>query len=418
MTTQSRPLSPSQRKQSLIMFLIFAAGLIAIPAYFTSIELAYKLCGVRITAQVTDNHRESRRAGKYRSRTVYVVNYTYQKPGEGPLRMRDEIPEGIPIHPLNVGDPVTVEYLPVINSFSRIQGNRPDLMYYWAVYGTVGTLCVGMAWLTWKRNDAQPTGTKPVPTKPNSEQGVFTRDIRGGGIVGIGIVAAILVGLSLLGVLGEAGGWIVAGVVALAVGLGAMELSSRAAKQHSDAMQVIARSLNLKFNPDGNEKLHQSLQRFHLATLGHYSSMTNLLYGQRDGTDIAIFEYEYPRGKNNIIRQTVIWMQRPGTRLTEFSLRPESVWNQLGGWSGHGDINFDSRPNFSRDYLLRGDDEEAIRELFTDDVLSFYERHPELTTEGEGNKLLFYREGVVVQPENLQSFLKEALNVRALLSPR
>lgn len=416
MTTQSRPLTPSQRKQALVMFLIFAVGLTAIPAYFTGIELAYKLCGETATAQVTGNHRESRSAGKHRSRTVYVIDYVFRGSEELLLSMRDEIPERFPINSINVGDQVTVEYLPVINSFSRIQGNRPDLMYYWVVYGTVGVLCVGMAWLTWKRNDAQPTATKPVPMQPNSEKGVFTRDIRGGGIVGIGIVAAILVGLSLLGVLGEAGGWIVAGVVALAVGLGAMELSSHAAKQHSDAMQVIARKLDLKFNPDGNEKLHQSLQRFHLATLGHYSTMTNLLYGQRDGTDIAIFEYEYPRGKNNIIRQTVIWMQRPGTRLTEFSLRPESVWNQLGGWSGHGDINFDSRPNFSRDYLLRGDDEEAIRELFTDDALSFYERHPELTTEGEGNKLLFYREGVVVQPENLRTFLDEALTLRALLS--
>jgi hypothetical protein len=51
-------------------------------------------------------------------------------------------------------------------------------------------------------------------------------------------------------------------------------------------------------------------------------------------------------------------------------------------------------------------------------VLNFYERHSELITEGEGNKLLFYREGVVVQPENLQAFLNEALTLRALLSPR
>jgi len=277
-------------------------------------------------------------------------------------------------------------------------------------------LCAGMAWLTWKRNDAQPTATKPVPMQPNSVQRALTGQISGGGIVGLVIVGAILVGLSLLGVFGEAGAIVAFAVVGIGVLAFYMDMTTQATKQHTESMQSMARSLDLKFSPDGNEKLHQSLQRFHLATLGHYSTMTNLLYGQRDGTDIAIFEFEYPRGKNNIIRQTVIWMQRPGTRLTEFSLRPESVWNQLGGWSGHGDINFDSRPNFSRDYLLRGDDEEAIRELFTNEVLSFYERHPELTTEGEGNKLLFYREGVVVQPENLRTFLDEALTLRALLS--
>ena len=180
----------------------------------------------------------------------------------------------------------------------------------------------------------------------------------------------------------------------------------------------LARELNLKFNPEGHEELHASLKRFHLATLGPYSTMSNLMFGQRDGTDIAIFEYEYPRGKNNTIRQTVIWMQRRGTRLTEFSLRPAGVWNQLGGWSGHGDIHFESHPDFSRDSLLRGDDESAIRELFTDEVLDFYEAHPELITEGEGNKLLFYREAVVVPPEGIRAFLEEALVVRSLFPPK
>ncbi len=418
MTTQSRPLSPSQRKQNLIMFLVFATGLIAIPAYFTGVELGYKLFGETATAQVTGNHRESRRAGKHRSRTVYVIDYTYRKSGGLPLRIRDEIPEGFPINPINIGDQVTVEYLPGFNSVSRIQGNRADLLKYWVIYGIVGLFCGGMAWLTWKRKDDNPAVTQPVPTKPTSVQGAFTREIGGGGIVWLGIVGAILVGLSLLGVFGEAGGWVVFAVVVGGVALFFFEMTSRATKQHTESMQSMARSLDLKFSPEGHEKLHQSLKRFHLATLGPYSTMSNLMYGQRDGTDIAIFEYSYPRGKNNTVRQTVIWMQRRGTRMTEFSLRPEGVWNQLGGWTGHGDINFASHPNFSRDYLLRGDDEEAIRELFTDEVLNFYERHSDLITEGEGNKLLFYREGVLVKPENLRKFLDEALTVRALLSPR
>ena len=414
MTTQTRPISPSQRKQNLIMFLIFATGLFAIPTYFTGVELAYKLFGVTTTAQVTGNHREGRSAGKHKSRTVYVIDYTFQESGGRPRSERDEIPEGLPF---NATGPVTVEYIPGFSSVSRIQGHRADLQYYWFIYGTVGALCGGMAWMTWKGTDANLAAPQPVPAKPTAVEESFTREVRFGGIA-VGIVSAILIGLSLLGIFGEAGGWVVAGVVALGVGLVAMELSSRATKRHSDAMRTIAHGLSLKFNPEGHAELHESLKRFHLATLGPDSTMTNLMYGQRDGTDIAIFEYEYPRGKNNTIRQSVVWMQRRGTRMTEFSLRPEGVWNQLGGWSGHGDINFTSHPNFSRDYLLRGDDEEAIRELFTDEVLNFYESHPELITEGEGNKLLFYREAVVVNPENLRTFLNEALTVRALLSPR
>jgi hypothetical protein len=189
------------------------------------------------------------------------------------------------------------------------------------------------------------------------------------------------------------------------------------AKNDEDAWRAIALELKLKFNPKGHQELHESLKRFHLATLGSDSTMTNLMYGQRDGTDIAVFEYEYTCARNNTLRQTVIWMQRRGTRLTEFALRPDDMWEQIGGWSGHGDINFDSHPDFSREYLLRGDNESAIRELFTDDVLNFYETHPELITEGEGNKLLFYREGSVVPPFGIPAFLEEALTVLSLFQP-
>ncbi len=414
MTTQTRPISPSQRKQGLIMFLIMATGLMAIPTYHTCVELGYRLIGVTTTAQVTGNHRESRRAGKHKSRTVYVVDYTFQESGGRPRSDRDEIPEDLPF---NATGPVNVEYISGFSSLSRIQGNRGKLLEYWFIYGTVGALCGGMAWMTWKGTDANPTATQPVPTKPNAVQRALSGEIHfGWGIGGIAIIG--LIGVSLSGHIREAGGWVLAAVVVIGVCLFVADMYSRAKKQHTDALRTIAHGLNLKFDPEGHPELHESLKRFHLATLGPYSTMTNLMYGQRDGTDIAIFEYEYPQGKNNTIRQTVIWMQRRGTRMTEFSLRPEGVWNQLGGWTGHGDINFTSHPDFSRDYLLRGDDEEAIRELFTDELLNFYERHSDLITEGEGNKLLFYREGVLVKPENLRTFLDEALTVRALLSPR
>ncbi len=51
-------------------------------------------------------------------------------------------------------------------------------------------------------------------------------------------------------------------------------------------------------------------------------------------------------------------------------------------------------------------------------VLDFYEAHSELITAGEGNKLLFYREAVVVPPEGIRAFLEEALVVRSLFPPK
>ena len=263
-----------------------------------------------------------------------------------------------------------------------------------------------------------------IPAKPISmvldvESFTLSRQARIGWGIG-GAVVAVLIGVSLYGVFGEYGWWVIAFIGGGGVAVFVMDMNRRTVLRHTHALRNVASELDLKIGPDGHKELHPSLKRFHLASLGHNGILQNLMYGQREGTDIALFEFEYTSGGKSSfqVRQTVIWMQRRGTRLTEFSLRPEGVWNQLGGWSGHGDINFDSHPKFSRDYLLRGDDERAIRELFTDEVLNFYERHPELITEGAGNKLLFYREGVVVPPAEIRTFLNTALTVRSLFQPR
>ena len=192
------------------------------------------------------------------------------------------------------------------------------------------------------------------------------------------------------------------------------------AAKRTREMSDVAHQLGFQFVPQGHDEFQQSLEEFHLATLGTRQKLSNLMHGRIERTDVAVFDYEYviPSGKHSrTVPQTVIWLQRRGTKRTEFALRPESFWNAIGTWFGHGDINFESHPTFSHDYLLRGDDENAVRELFTDDVLTFYEQHSGLSTEGAGNKLLVYRDEILLTPEDIKSFLKEALQLLSLLEP-
>jgi hypothetical protein len=97
--------------------------------------------------------------------------------------------------------------------------------------------------------------------------------------------------------------------------------------------------------------------------------------------------------------------------LPTFSLRPETIWHKIGGWFGHQDIDFESHPGFSRLYLLRGRDEEAIRRLFTAEVLAFYEGQSGLSTEGAGNRLVVYRHAKRIAPADTRSFLEEGFGV-------
>jgi len=55
-----------------------------------------------------------------------------------------------------------------------------------------------------------------------------------------------------------------------------------------------------------------------------------------------------------------------------------------------------------------------VRTLFNHSVLSFYEDHAGLCTEGSGGLLVLYRIGHRVGPEHIRSFLEEGFKALAL----
>lgn len=146
MPTQTHMMSPIQ---ALATCLIFAVGLIAIPAYFTCLELAYWQYGVTTEAKVTGKHRGVR-GGSSRSGTsvFFVVDYTFQETGG---RQRDESDEFGEDVPMSSSGQATVEYIPGWRRFSRIQGHQAHLLNLaslWLVFGTGGAV---MGWVAWKQ---------------------------------------------------------------------------------------------------------------------------------------------------------------------------------------------------------------------------------------------------------------------------
>ncbi len=174
-----------------------------------------------------------------------------------------------------------------------------------------------------------------------------------------------------------------------------------------------------------SRRLGLGLDQFHLTTLGRAPLLTDLQCRKEEGTNLAVFDYqqEIAVGKTKYTKQeTVVWLRRAGARLPEFAIRPgvESWINRdlFEVFTGSTDINFESHPDFSRHYFLRGDDEEAIRKLFHKGVLEFFEQQRELIVECCGNKLLLYRDMVSVEPEHRRPLIEDALQLLALLLRR
>jgi len=135
-------------------------------------------------------------------------------------------------------------------------------------------------------------------------------------------------------------------------------------------------------------------------------------------TKAAVFDYIFTTGsgKNSAtFYQSVVYLEPANLNLPYFSLRPEGIMSKVYSAFGYQDIDFGQRPEFSRQYLLRGQDEQAIRRTFNDGLLSFYESYPGTCTDGGGNQLFIYRGGYRLQPQEIRPYVGLGLEVLNLL---
>ena len=153
--------------------------------------------------------------------------------------------------------------------------------------------------------------------------------------------------------------------------------------------------------------------------------ITNVLHGDSEQLgygeefEVRTLDFTYQSGKGTI-SQTVICFRSSQLSLPDFSMRPEYFFHKIGSKLGYQDIDFESHPTaveFSKKYLLRGKDEQTIRALFTDTVLTFFAAHPDkVCVEGSDDQLIWYQPGKIIEPEDIPAFMKEGFEVFRLFA--
>jgi hypothetical protein len=196
----------------------------------------------------------------------------------------------------------------------------------------------------------------------------------------------------------------------------------RQEKKRTEALRQAAEEIQFDFTPEDDGGLQNDLagRSFSLFAPGR-TGVYNVLCGRAKGVEVAIFDYNYHTGGGRYNRaihmQTVVAFRFGGPPVPAFSLRPGSVWHKIGFRFGHQDIDFAEHRVFSSRYQLRGPNETAIREVFTGEVLSCYEGLEGVSTEANGDRLLYYRDEKRVDPERIRPFLEEGFKVLALFHP-
>jgi hypothetical protein len=189
-------------------------------------------------------------------------------------------------------------------------------------------------------------------------------------------------------------------------------------KKRTKAIEELAASLGFTFSPGPTPALEASLGSFQLFKKGHSRKVRNVLRQEKGDLTINQFDYTYTVGSgksSSTYQQTVTLFQARALSLPSFVMGPENFFHKIGEFLGHNDIDFVEAPEFSRRYLLKGTDEGAIRQLFSDEVTGFFGGKPDFSIEGNAGSLLVYRLRKRATPEELPATIEEGLEVFKLL---
>jgi len=192
-------------------------------------------------------------------------------------------------------------------------------------------------------------------------------------------------------------------------------------KKRAQALQALAAALSFTFTARGDDMLIGELGEFHLFSQGYRRRISNVLQGKFNLVPVTVMDYKYTTGggkSSHTWNQTVLVFDSDKLQLPRFLLRPENLIDKIESAFGYKDINFDTAPVFSKKYLLRGENEAAVRNTFNGGILQYYEQHPGLSTEADGKKLIFYRTSKVVPPDKIQAFLQEGYDAFELFKVR
>lgn len=186
------------------------------------------------------------------------------------------------------------------------------------------------------------------------------------------------------------------------------------AKVRREEMAAEADSMGLSFSPEGSTEVLGRFGAFKLFNQGRGRKMANLIQGDSGEVRISIFDYQFTTGSgknSHTHRQSIVAMESANLRCPDFTMRPESIFDKFGGMLGFQDIDFETHPDFSKLFVLKGSSENAIRKFFRPELIEFFESKPGISVEAMPGAMFFYRARTQIKPTEIKDQLGQAYEV-------
>ena len=214
-------------------------------------------------------------------------------------------------------------------------------------------------------------------------------------------------------------------------------------RKRAREMREAGASLNLREASKSDKKaLEDRIDQSRLFSDGSSWPKT-VLVGDINGVRVTLADYNFspPGTKKKTKETTLLTIQTNSLNLPPFTLMP-SGWliDSLSSMVGYRDINFDSHPQFSKQYLLRAFDEDdlgnefsryeepstsafkesknesLVRDLFTHELLDLLETNSGVSLEGRGDQFILRRfTSQRVPGDELTTFVELGVKILSIL---
>ncbi len=135
-------------------------------------------------------------------------------------------------------------------------------------------------------------------------------------------------------------------------------------------------------------------------------------------SNCTIFDIIYSEGEfiaKQTIRSTMMYI-KTDKKLPDFSLDRDGLFEYVYHVAGYDDIDIDGHPDFSNRFYLSGKDSKAIEQLFTDDLVLFFESNTYYHIESNENGLLIVHKERLASVKEIKAMRDFGIRLRKIIN--
>ncbi|MCB9186146.1 MAG: SulP family inorganic anion transporter [Flavobacteriales bacterium] len=191
---------------------------------------------------------------------------------------------------------------------------------------------------------------------------------------------------------------------------GRQTLTSRQQK-----LQSLAEEVNWQFDPSVALFI-KDLDSFHLLRHKSIDRAYNKVSGNFNNAQVIIQDIDFHEGEfqTKVTGQSTVAIIGLTNTIPLFTIEKEYLFDRIAALAGFDDIDFKNFKKFSNTFRLKGEDEPAVRDFFSNDLIRFLEENLPYRLESNGHQILLIgkeRPMSLGEIENLLEFTKNLIRV-------